>query len=188
MAAPKTALIFGAGANVGAGLVKGFLNAGYHVATVSRSSSSSPSTTNTLPIQADLTNPATVPGVYARLAAAGWAFPSLVVWNAANFTAPAASDPRNPLEVELAGWEADLGVMVTSPYVAAREAVRGWKKEGGGRGEGTRRVGTFVMTGNCTPRKVLVNKPSLVTLGVGKAGANYWVGVSDAVFREEGIR
>ncbi|CAN8106148.1 unnamed protein product [Discula destructiva] len=193
MSVSKTALIFGAGSNIGAGLTKGFLGAGYRVATVSRRSNHAAPTPgdndSVLPIQADLSDPAAVPGVYARVADAGWAFPAIVVWNAASLTRPDASDPENPLEVPLDGFDADLGLMVRSPYVAAREAVRGWRDgkvppAGGGGGE---RKGTFVMTGNLLPRKI-VKVPALVDVGVGKAGANYWVGLSDAIFREEGIR
>lgn len=184
MAASKTALIFGSGSGVGAASVKAFLGAGYHVAIVSRSSpaSSTPTPSNVLPIQADLSNPAAIPGIYERVATAGWTFPSLIVWNAASITRPVGDDPNNPLEVPLEGFDADLNLMVRSPYVAAREAVREWKKAGGNR------KGTFVMTGNCLPKKILPKLPTLVTGGVGKAGANYWVGLSDAVFREQGIR
>lgn len=186
----RVALIFGAGANIGASLVKSFLGAGYHVATVSRSNKapSSPSlssdSTSYLPIRADLSDTATVPDVFAQLSDAGWPAPNVVIWNAANITKPAESDPENPLEVPLEGFDRDLALMVRNPYVAAREAVRAWKKttakEGG-------RKGTFIMTGNLTPTKVLP-VPALVDLGVGKSAANYWVGLSDAAFRKEGIR
>lgn len=186
---PRVALIFGAGSNIGASLVKGFLGAGYHVATVSRtnkafsSSSSSSTSTSFLPIQADLSDTSTVPDVFAQLSDAGWPAPSVVIWNAANITKPAASDSENPLEVPLERFDRDLALMVRSPYIAAREAVRAWKKTAG---EGGRK-GTFIMTGNLTPTKVLP-VPALVDLGVGKSAANYWVGVSDAAFRKEGIR
>lgn len=108
-------------------------------------------------------------------------------------TQPAGSDPGNPLEVPLEEFDRDLGLMVRSPYVAAREAVRMWKKkttmteaEAGGGGGGARK-GTFILTGNLLPRKILP-VPSLVGLGMGKSAANYWVGLSDATFRKDGIR
>lgn len=199
MASPtssRVALIFGVGSNVGAGLVKAFLGAGYRVATVSRSKPSSPPSSSTLSIQADLSDTSTVPGVFSQLSAVGWPAPSVVIWNAASVTRPAASDPENPLEVSLDGFDRDLALMVRSPYVAAREAVRAWKKakEEGEREEeaaaavaaGSRK-GTFIMTGNLTPKKI-VPVPLLVDLGVGKSAANYWVGLSDATFRKEGIR
>lgn len=82
-----------------------------------------------------------------------------------------------------ADFDRDLDLMIKSPYVAAREAVRAWRKDSGGRG----RKGTFVMTGNLLPRQILP-APGLVTLGVGKSGANSWVGLSDLTFKGEGIR
>lgn len=200
MAAPTTssvALIFGVGSNIGASLVKGFLGAGYRIATVARSQppsarTSTPSTL--LHIQADLADPANVPSVFAQLGAAGWPAPSVVIWNASAWTRPAASDPENPLEVPLEGFHRDMELMVTSPYVAAREAVRAWRRKGeeegeakGGGGGGRGRKGTFIMTGNLLPRKILP-VPALVDGGVGKSAANYWVGLSDATFRKEGIR
>ncbi|KAJ4415450.1 hypothetical protein N0V82_007321 [Gnomoniopsis sp. IMI 355080] len=196
----RVVLIFGAGANVGASLVKGFLGAGYRVATVSRSnkpsspssSSSAPSSDSTplLRIQADLSDTSAVLSVFTQLSAADWPVPSVVIWNAANVTQPAASDPGNPLEVPLEEFDRDLGLMVRSPYIAAREAVRMWKKKMEAEREreaGIGRNGTFILTGNLLPRKILP-VPSLVDLGVGKSAANYWVGLSDATFRKDGIR
>lgn len=101
-------------------------------------------------------------------------------WNAAAISAP--TDPKNPLEVPEEAFDKNLDLMVKSPYVAAREAARAWKEsEQGGR------KGTFIMTGNLLPRKILP-VPTLVTLGVGKSGANYWVGLSDVALKGEGIR
>lgn len=182
----RVALIFGAGANVGASLVKGFLGAGYRVATVSRSNRPTPTPASTLSIQADLSDPSGVPGVFTQLHDAGWPAPSVVIWNAASLSPPAASDPGNPLEVPLDAFDRDLAVMVKSPYVAAREAVRLWKEKEEG-GEAAGRKGTFIMTGNLLPLKILP-VPALVNLGVGKSAANYWVGLSDAALRKEGIR
>lgn len=81
-----------------------------------------------------------------------------------------------------AEFDKDLALMIKSPYIAAREATRVWKKE---TAEG--RKGTFIMTGNILPRKILP-VPALVDLGIGKSGSNYWVGTADAVLKKEGIR
>lgn len=78
----KTALIFGAGANVGSALVKGFLGSGYRVATVSRSKHASPASGDTLSLQADMSDPSAVPGVFRSVGDAGWAFPSVVMYGA----------------------------------------------------------------------------------------------------------
>ncbi|KAF3760578.1 NAD(P)-binding protein [Cryphonectria parasitica EP155] len=175
----RVALIFGTGSNVGAALVKGFLGAGYHVATVSRSKPAS-TPTNVHAIQADLSDPKAVPKVFQQLTSAGLAFPSVVIWNAAAVSPP--SDPENPLEVDEDAFSRDFDLMVKSPYVAAREAVRVWKE-----GEETGRKGTFIVTGNFLPKKILP-VPALVGLGIGKSGANYWVGLADVAFKAKGIR
>ncbi|KAI3393800.1 hypothetical protein diail_3621 [Diaporthe ilicicola] len=176
------AVIFGAGSNIGTALAKGFVDAGYCVATVSRSSPSSTDTSsNPLHIQADLSNPAAVTDVFGKVKSAGLAFPSVVIWNAASLTPP--SDPENPLAIADASLDRDLNVMIKSPYVAAREAVEVWKNRSGKDG----RKGTFIMTGNLLPKNV-VPIAMYTSLGVGKSGANYWVGTADGVLKEKGIR
>lgn len=79
----RVALIFGAGSNVGAGLVKGFLGAGYRVATVSRSGPTAAAgpakDSSTYSIQADVSDPKAIPGVFAQLASAKLPFPSVVM-------------------------------------------------------------------------------------------------------------
>lgn len=192
-------LILGSGANIGAALVKQFLAAGYHVATVSRSAAPIPGATEKrrplTHIQADLSDPSAVPGVFARLSARGWA--------AHAASAPAASDPTNPFAVADDDFDRDWNLMVKSPFVAAREAVRAWTAPpsrvvvgleamvGGGRG----RKGTFIMTGNACPRAVITQTDvpdipiaNIMTLGVAKSGANFWVSNADEVFKEKGIR
>lgn len=92
------AVIFGVGSNLGAALAKGFVDAGYRVATVSRSSpSSADASSNPLHIQADLSDPAAATGVFDKVRSAGLEFPSVVVWNLASLTPPADSD--NPLSI-----------------------------------------------------------------------------------------
>lgn len=189
---PPSALIFGASQStgVGAALVKNFLAAGYRVAAVSRSAPAQQqqSTDNDtfVHIQADLSDPASIPAVYAHLPP-HWPFPSLVVWNAHVASPPAASDPENPFAVPEADFDRDLRLMIKSPYVAAREAVKVWMTTGEGAAAGTGRKGTFIMTGNICPVQTFP-MPGLTTLGVGKAGANYWVGTADGVFKEKGMR
>lgn len=78
MTTSRVALIFGAGSNIGAGLVQGFLGAGYRVATVSRSKPAT-TTKDVYPFQADLSDPKAVPDVYTQLSSAGLPFPSVVM-------------------------------------------------------------------------------------------------------------
>lgn len=190
-----TALIFGAGqtTGVGAALVKGFLAAGYRVAAVSRSAQEPSSSSSAdhddsdtfVRIQADLSDPATIPGVYAQLPR-DWPFPRLVVWNAYAASRPAAADAENPFAVPDADFDRDLRLMVKSPYIAAREAVKAWTAAVADEGT-TGRKGTFIMTGNMCAVKVFP-WPAVTTLGIGKAGAHYWVGTADGVFKEKGMR
>lgn len=183
MTSPLTspaAVIFGAGSNVGAALTKSFLAAGYRVATVSRSGTPSGPTSSPFSIQADLSDPSSAPGVFAKLQESGWPFPSVVIWNAASLTPPDASDPQNPFAVAEGGFDKDLSLLIKSPYVAAGEAVKAWREQEG------ERKGTFIMTGNQLPKRIF--PPFMTTLGIGKSGAYYWVGTADAVFKDKGIR
>lgn len=183
--APSTsdvAVIFGVGSNIGTALAKCFIDAGYRVATVSRSSPSSADTSsNPLHIQADLSDLAAVTGVFDKVKSAGLEFPSVVIWNAAGLTPPA--EPENPLSITDSDLDRDLNIMIKSPYVAAREAVKVWQEREGKDG----RKGTFIMTGNLLPKKI--PPVALYTsLGIGKSGANFWVGTADGVLKNKGIR
>ncbi|PSR83492.1 hypothetical protein BD289DRAFT_369928 [Coniella lustricola] len=180
-------IIFGNGSNIGAALVQGFLDAGYRVATVSRSKKSATPHPEVHHIQADLSYPKSIPRVFAEVDAAGYPFPSVLVWNAAAVTVP--TDPENPFEVPEEAFARDADLMITSPYFASREAVRVWKEinESNKVEGGHERRGTFIMTGNLLARKTLP-VPSLVGLGIGKSGAFSWISLADQVFREKGIR
>jgi NAD(P)-dependent dehydrogenase (short-subunit alcohol dehydrogenase family) len=184
------AFILGVGSNIGAALISQFQAANYRVATVARSPSKSTTpSSNNLHIQADLSNPSSVSEIFNRLALHGdWAFPSVIVYNPASATPPSPEDPTNPFAVPDADFDRDLNIMVKTPYLVGREAVKGWAAREG-------RKGTFIMTGNACPK--WVSKQSdykempiahMTTLGMGKSGANYWMGTADDVFKEKGIR
>lgn len=191
----RVALIVGAGSNIGASLVKGFLAAGYRVVTVSRSNpatTSSGGSSNSRNneddshhvIQADASDPSSIPRIFADLSSAkkDWAFPSVIVWNAASLTTPAAAD--NPLGgISLEALDRDLGLMIASPFLAAQTAIEVWEET---RWQ-EKRKGTFIMTGNMLPRKI-PPMAQVVTLGIGKSGANFWVGLTDLVLKDKGIR
>ena len=176
------AVIFGVGSNIGTALAKGFTDAGYRVATVSRSSApSADSSSNPLHIQADLSDPAAVPAVFEKVKSAGLEFPSVVIWNVAALTPP--PDPENPLSLADSDLDRDLNIMIKSPYVAAREAVKVWQSRESKDG----RKGTFIMTGNQLPKKI-APVAFYTSLGIGKSGANHWVGTADNVLKKKGIR
>ena len=173
-------LLFGAGSRVGKGLTDGFVNAGYRVATVNRSAPEQPTTSasgQVLSIRADISQPAQIPPVFEQVRNTWGGAPSVVVWNAASFSV--VPDQSNIFTLGLDAINHDMALMITSPFVAAREAVEGWKTDN--------LPGRFIMTGNCLPRSILP-LPNLTTSGIGKAGGAYWVGQADALYKSKGWR
>lgn len=187
------ALIFGAaitGSNVGGALTKGFLKAGYRVASVSRHAAK-PSESNHLHIAANLADPSSVASVFDAVANAQWPFPTVIIWNVSSVSPPAGPDPTNPFAVADADVQRDMALMVTSPYLAARKAVETWLSDGN---VGENRKGTFIMTGNACPRFVVpqdqfpVPLAMMTTLGMGKSAAAYYLATADEVYKEKGLR
>jgi NAD(P)-dependent dehydrogenase (short-subunit alcohol dehydrogenase family) len=179
------ALIFGAGANIGAALAQRFSGAGYRVATVSRKAADPPVPSPdgaTLAVRADLSDPAQIPQVFDAVRQTWGIFPSVVIWNVANLTA--SPDPDNIFSVPLSSFDKDLALMVTSPFVAASKCFEAWGPDGE---EGTATPKRFIMTGNIQP-KVIVPLPDFTTIGVAKAGAAYWVGAADLFYKKRGWR
>jgi NAD(P)-dependent dehydrogenase (short-subunit alcohol dehydrogenase family) len=78
-ASSSIALVFGAGQNVGAGVVKAFSAKGYRIATVSRTATEDASD-KLLHIQADLEDPESVSAVFATVRKQ-LGHPSVVVYN-----------------------------------------------------------------------------------------------------------
>lgn len=50
----------------------------------------------------------------------------MVVWNALGDSAPMAADTGNPVAVPEADFDKDLRLIITSPFIAAREAGKVW--------------------------------------------------------------
>lgn len=187
-------LIFGAdisGSNVGGALTKGFLKAGYRVASVSRHAAE-PSESTHLHIAANLVDPSSVAGVFDAVANAQWPFPAVIIWNVSSVSQPAASDPTNPFAVAEADIERDMALMVKNPYLAARKALEIWSP--GGEDAEKKRRGTFIMTGNCCPRFIVpqdqfpVPLAMMTTLGMGKSAAAYYLATADELYKEKGLR
>ncbi|KAH8895783.1 NAD(P)-binding protein [Thozetella sp. PMI_491] len=180
MSSKPVSLIFGAGANVGSALVKKFIQAGYRVATVSRSApeTAAPSDDGSrIAIRADLSQPDHIPTVFKIIHETWGASPKIVVWNAANVTP--SPDQDNIFSIPVSAIEKDLAITVTSPFVAAGEAVRGWKSTGV--------EGRFIMTGNIQP-KVVFPVADFTTLSIAKSGAAYWIGTADALYKSKNWR
>lgn len=170
-------LILGAGARVGAAVARTFARNGYKVAVASRSGTS-PSP-DYLALQADFADPSSIPPLFAAVRAEFNAAPSVVVYNAANYTAPL--DDASALSIPVGGVVADLNVNTVSPYVAAQQAVLGWEtlpREA---------KKTFIFTGNIL-NTLVFPLPALLSLGVGKAASAYWIGVADATYKAKGYR
>ncbi|KAF4837359.1 hypothetical protein CGCTS75_v001389 [Colletotrichum tropicale] len=179
---PPVLLILGAGSRVGASIAKHFSSAGYAIALVSRSAPSPPAvdpSTSFLRVRADLSVPAQVSAAFAAVRAHfGGAAPRVVVYNAATVSQP--PDAENLLSLDVGTVEGDLRVNALGAYVAAQEAVKGWTEAGEGRGR-------FIMTGNHLNTGPLP-VPFLLTLGIGKSAAWYWVGAADGFFKGKGWR
>ncbi|KAJ4393052.1 hypothetical protein N0V93_002258 [Gnomoniopsis smithogilvyi] len=194
MSSPSpVALIFGAaieGSNVGGALTKGFLGAGYRVASVSRHAAE-PSQPEHVHIAANLAEPSSIADVFDAVSKAGWAFPAVIIWNVSSVSPPAESDPTNPFAVADADFDRDQALMVKSPYLAARKAVEVWLQD---EDAGKKRKGTFIMTGNACPRFMIpqsefpVPLAMITTLGIGKSGAAYFLATADEVYKEKGLR
>lgn len=173
-------LILGSGPRIGASLTSTFTPR-YTVALASRRGTNSlDASTGILSLAADLTQPSSVPAVFAAVHAHLHRYPSVVIYNAAALTNP--SEQGAPLSVPLDGVVADLNVNVVSAFAAAQEAVKGWEKDGE---SGEKK--TFIYTGNIL-NTTIMPVPMLVNLGVGKAASAFWIGVSDASYKAKGYR
>jgi NAD(P)-dependent dehydrogenase (short-subunit alcohol dehydrogenase family) len=180
MSAKPVVIIFGAGANIGASLVKKFLGASYRVATVSRSAPehASPTDDSTkLAVRADLYEPSQIPGVFDAVRKAWGTSPKVVIWNVGPVTP--SPDQSNIFSIPVSAINRDVAVTVTSAFVAAGEAVKGW--------QGTDIAGRFIMTGNIQP-KMIVPMPDFTTLGMTKSASAYWTGQADALYKDKNWR
>ncbi|KAH7309700.1 hypothetical protein B0I35DRAFT_463646 [Stachybotrys elegans] len=180
MSSKPVALIFGAGANIGAALVKKFAGAGYRVAAVSRSAPHPPVLSDdgsSLLVRADLYEPQQIPTVFATVQELLNDFPKVVIWNAGPITA--SPDKDNFFSIPISAVNRDLAISVTSPFTAAAEAVKRWQEAKVG--------GRFIMTGNIQP-KMIFPSPDFVTLGIAKSGSAHWLGTADALYKSKDWR
>jgi NAD(P)-dependent dehydrogenase (short-subunit alcohol dehydrogenase family) len=177
--ASKILLVLGAGSNIGRGVADRFLAAGYRVALVSRSAPASSGSDSTLHLQADLKDPSSVPGIFDAVKARFGAAPTVVVYNAAALTPPA--DTSNIFSVPVEDLDKDLAIANTSPYVAAGLAYKGFEEAANDAPK------AFIYTGNVLAA-VTRPAPFVVTLGIGKSAASYWIGAASALYKDKGYR
>lgn len=179
MTTSNVVLILGAGARVGAAVAKSFAEAGYKVAVASRRGTGALTPEGYLSLQADLSNPASVPPLFDAVKTEFKTFPSTVVYNAAAMSKPA--EDGAPLSVPAASLASDLNTNSISPYVAAQVALKEWKtlpKDS---------EKTFIYTGN-QAIDVIAPVPMMMTLSVGKRASSAWIGHADLAHSKEGYR
>jgi NAD(P)-dependent dehydrogenase (short-subunit alcohol dehydrogenase family) len=88
MTSKPTVLIFGVGPRTGTLIANKFAGAGYQVAATGRSVEDGPVSDGYLNIKADLTDPGTVPDIFARVKAHFGAPPNVVVYNGTSPSIP----------------------------------------------------------------------------------------------------
>jgi NAD(P)-dependent dehydrogenase (short-subunit alcohol dehydrogenase family) len=181
MSLSKICLILGSGQNIGAAIARRFSDKGYKVATVSRSvaESQSNSTEGYLQIKANLSDPSAYPGIFSAVKKAFGGIPSTVVFNAAALSFP--EDPANIFSLPLESLQKDFDLQVKGAFAAARETYTLWTEQNDGEKK------TFILTGNPLTTNI-APVANLVSLGVTKNAAVYWVGLADKLYQKNGFR
>ncbi|KAF2813940.1 putative short-chain dehydrogenase [Mytilinidion resinicola] len=175
--APKTALILGAGKNIGAAVAKTLKGEGYSVALVSRKPDpKAAEAAGYTAFSADVAKADSVKAVFKEVGEK-LGTPSVVVFNAAAFTFP--TDPTDPFSAGAEAFAADVAVNSVGGFIALQEAVAAFKTLD----DSTPKV--FIATGN-----VLPFKPNVFagTLGAAKAVLAHLVEVSVEAFGAKGYR
>ncbi|KAI2466452.1 NAD(P)-binding protein [Annulohypoxylon bovei var. microspora] len=146
-----TALIIGAGPNIGKASAEAFAAAGYQVAVASRTQSLGPKYQH---YSFDATHPEKVPELFEKVSTDLGA-PSVVIYNAAYGK---MTSPDNPFEQSAEEFQASLNANTIGPFIAAGEAVKGFEKLGS-------TGGTFIFTGNILNVTVI---PGMMAFGMQK--------------------
>ncbi|KAF7190855.1 3-oxoacyl-[acyl-carrier-protein] reductase FabG [Pseudocercospora fuligena] len=179
MSATPVVLILGAGPRIGASVSARFASNGFKVALASRSGSGKKDENGYLSLKADFTNPDSIPPLFDAVKKEFQAPPNVVIYNTGSLTKP--PDDNSVLSILHKDVTKDFIVNTVSPYVAAQQAIEGWKslpKES---------KKTFIYTGNIT-NVAIVPMPLMLNVGMGKAASAYWIGVANALYAEQGYR
>ncbi|KAK5227064.1 hypothetical protein LTR72_003054 [Exophiala xenobiotica] len=171
-ASSSIALVFGAGQNVGAGVVKAFSAKGYRIATVSRTATEDTSDKR-LHIQADLEDPESVSAVFATVRKQ-LGHPSVVVYNGAAAT---FVNKEDPLELPIKDAIRDMNINTFSALAAAKEAVKSFEALPNDEAR------TFIFTGNITNSQPI---PALMSQGMGKSATAHMIQTAASVYADRG--
>lgn len=191
--ASKVALILGYGARVGADVARSFASKGYKIAVVSRSDKHPSATPDYLYLQADLSDPFSVQGVFTEVKKQLGA-PSVVVYNGMPTKKPPpqlihkhTSKPTScsagadtvkqaePLDEDILAFQSDFNVNTVSAWVAARLAIGSFISLG----EDV--SGTFIYTGN---KLNFIIVPPLLSNGVGKSATAHIIKYAAEKFKD----
>ncbi len=136
----RVVLVIGAGPNNGAAVAKKFSENGYKVALAARSLSPGLQSNGTLHIKADLSRPKSVPQIF-RSVRENLGIPNIVVYNGISpflpnkclvLTMPGAhrlvTAPDDPFSASLETLIESRNVGLDSAYIAAQEALKGFKE------------------------------------------------------------
>jgi NAD(P)-dependent dehydrogenase (short-subunit alcohol dehydrogenase family) len=178
MSSRPVVLILGSGPRVGASVARKFANTGYSVAITSRKATRGTTAEGYFSINADFSDPSSIPAVFDAVKAEFQAAPSVVVYNAAALTPPAGDDL---FSIPVKSLDTDLNINTVSVYAAAQQAVQGWETLP----KDAKKV--FIFTGNKQNTGIA---PMLltVTLGIGKSASAYLIGAADRQYSNHGYR
>ncbi|KAH8800226.1 hypothetical protein F5884DRAFT_847788 [Xylogone sp. PMI_703] len=126
-----------------------------------------------LPLEADSTEPDSIPAIFDIVETELRTSPGVVVYNAAALTQPSNQESPFPIPAEYVA--SDLKVNTISPHVAAQQAVKGWEKLP----KETEK--TCIYTGNIMNISI-IPPPLMMYLGMGKSASAFWIGLADTVY------
>ena len=188
----SVALIFGAGANIGAGVAKAFAASGYKVAVASRSSKHGLTQDDYLHLTCDLDDPSSVTKAFEETRQALGA-PGVVVYNGRSPTTPenkayislastwhkSSTSAEDPLGVKLEDLLLDMNVNTNSPFVAAQQAASSFASLPASASK------TFIYTGN---RTNIAPIAPLFSQGLGKSAAANMIRYLSDAYKAKGYK
>lgn len=175
MSKAPIALIIGFGKNVGYGAAKAFSQKGYSIATVSRSASPTSTSLGYLHIQADLSNPTSIPSIFNDIRST-LGEPSVVIYNAA---ANSHYNKADPLSIPITDIVKDTNINTISALLAAQESTKSFATLHSSASK------TFVFTGNILNLQIL---PPLMINGMGKAATAHFIESAAAAYKTDGYK